>query len=160
VAGYATRPRNNLPPAVILPDKNVHNSGRVIPGQFAGLMGRAREPWIIEASPFENIAYGAYPQYEFDHQERPYPKGKKRPVFTLPELALPHGVGKDRFDHRLKLLKRLDAQRRDMDKNADAGRFDKFHEGAASLLTQQRIRKAFDLDRTDPRTLDRYGRNA
>src|SRR5262249_5598904 len=32
VAGVATRPRNNLPPAAILPEKLVHNSGRVIPG--------------------------------------------------------------------------------------------------------------------------------
>src|SRR5204863_8334388 len=35
VAGAATTPRHHPPPAVILPDKNVHNSGRVIPGQFA-----------------------------------------------------------------------------------------------------------------------------
>jgi len=40
VAGAVTRPRNNLPPAVVLPDKIIHNSGRVLPGQFAGIMGR------------------------------------------------------------------------------------------------------------------------
>src|SRR5262249_36077367 len=48
VAGAATRPRNNLPPAIILPEKLVHNTGRVIPGQFAGQMGSRREPWIVE----------------------------------------------------------------------------------------------------------------
>src|SRR5436305_1449937 len=34
VARHATRARNNLPPAVVLPDRIVHNSGRVLPGQF------------------------------------------------------------------------------------------------------------------------------
>jgi hypothetical protein len=40
VAGAVLPPRNNLPPAVVLPEKLVHNSGRVLPGQFAGVMGR------------------------------------------------------------------------------------------------------------------------
>src|SRR4051794_25619444 len=42
VAVAATRRRNNLPPAVVLPERLVHYSGRVIPGQFAGIMGRQR----------------------------------------------------------------------------------------------------------------------
>jgi len=46
------RQRNNLPPAAILPEKLIHTTGRVIPGAFAGLMGRQREPWLIEVSPF------------------------------------------------------------------------------------------------------------
>src|SRR5439155_11452397 len=44
VAGAVTAIRNNLPPAVVLPERLVHNSGRVIPGQFAGVMGRLRDP--------------------------------------------------------------------------------------------------------------------
>src|SRR5262245_36354204 len=87
VAGVATRPRNNLPPAVVLPDRIVHNSGRTIPGQFGGIMGRHRDPWFIEASPFEPRAYGAFPEYEFDHQERPLPEKKR--VFAAPSLSLP-----------------------------------------------------------------------
>src|SRR5688572_30356989 len=39
VAGALRPARNNLPPAVVLPERLVHNSGRVIPGQFAGEMG-------------------------------------------------------------------------------------------------------------------------
>src|SRR5262249_25667451 len=52
VAGAVTRPRNNLPPAAVLPERLIHYSGRVIPGQFAGAMGRGRDPWFIEASPY------------------------------------------------------------------------------------------------------------
>jgi hypothetical protein len=159
VAGSATRRRNNLPPAVILPDKLTHTTGRVIPGQFAGLMGRGRDPWFIEASPFDPRAYGAFTQYEFDHQDRPMPlAGKKR--FSIPSLSLPEGIGQTRFDDRLSLLRRLDKQRRAMETNADPGRFSKFHEGAVSLLTQAKVRQAFDVMRSDPRVLDRYGRNS
>jgi uncharacterized protein (DUF1501 family) len=158
VAGHLTRPRNNLPPAVVLPDRNVHNSGRVIPGQFAGLMGRHRDPWFVEASPFEPRAYGAYPEYEFDHQQRPLPA--KRRAWQLPSLSLPHEVGRDRFDNRMSLLRRIDLQRRALDLVGDAGRFGSFHQHAVSLLTQSRVREAFDVTRADPATLERYGRNA
>src|SRR5687767_8179078 len=49
IASAATHSRSdNLPPAVVLPERLVHNSGRVIPGQFAGLMGSHREAWFIE----------------------------------------------------------------------------------------------------------------
>ena len=149
---------NNLPPAVVLPDKNVHNSGRVLPGQFAGHMGRHRDPWFIEASPFAPAAYGAFPEYEFDHQDRPF--GKQRRKWHLPSLDLPQEVGKTRFDDRLSLLKRIDGQRRSLDVSGEAGRFSAYHAGAVSLLGERRVRAAFDVLRDDPRTLDRYGRNS
>jgi hypothetical protein len=158
VAAVATRCRNNLPPAVILPDKLVHNSGRVIPGQHAGIMGRQRDPWFIEASPFEPRAYGAFPEYEFDHQDRPLPAAKK--VFQAPNLYLPEGIAQTRFDDRLTLLRRLDEQRAALERSADAGRFGSFHSGAVSLLTQAKVHQAFDVMRSDPRVLERYGRNS
>src|SRR5262249_34196689 len=70
VAGAVATSRNNLPPAIVLPERLVHNTGRVIPGQFGGQMGPHRDPWFIDASPFDPTAYGAYPEYEFDHQQR------------------------------------------------------------------------------------------
>jgi hypothetical protein len=158
VAGAMTRRRNNLPPVVILPDKLIHNSGRVIPGQHAGIMGRHRDPWFIEASPFEPRAYGAFPEYEFDHQERPLPTAKK--VFQAPSLSLPEGIAQNRLDDRLTLLHRLDEQRAMLERSADAGRFGSFHSGAVSLLTQAKVRQAFDVTRSDPRVLERYGRNS
>jgi hypothetical protein len=159
VAGAATRQRNNLPPAVILPDKLVHNSGRVIPGAFAGLMGAHRDPWVIEASPFDPIAYGAFPEYEFDHQERPQPRNKRK-AFRIPNLSLPQGVAAGRFSRRLGLLRHLDGQRRALDRAASAGAFDRHHERAVSLLTDRKVREAFDVLKADPRVLERYGRNS
>jgi hypothetical protein len=158
VAGAVTRPRNNLPPAVVLPEKLVHNTGRVIPGQFAGVMGRHRDPWFLEASAFEPRAYGAYPEYEFDHQQRAY--APKRAGFVVPDLSLPEGVDPARFDERLDVLKHIDRQRQLLDAAGAAGAFDRSRQDAVSLLTDARVRRAFDLNKADPKDLDRYGRNA
>jgi uncharacterized protein (DUF1501 family) len=158
IAGVATPPRNNLPPAAVLPEKLVHNTGRVIPGQFAGLMGSHRDPWFIEASLFEPRAYGAYPAFEFDHQERAYQV--KRQAFVVPNLSLPEGVDPGRLDGRLGLLGQIDRQRQALEQTAVAERFDHNHQAAVALLTSPRVRNALDVTRTDPRLLDRYGNNA
>jgi len=155
IAGAMTRPRNNLPPAAVLPERLIHNIGRVIPGQFAGIMGPQRDPWFIEASPFDPRAYGAYPEYEFDHQQRPRAANKKK-IFQAPSLSLPEGLDAGRLGGRLDLLKHIDQQRRTLD--ASAG-FDHHRQTAVSLLTQPRVRQAFDVTHADPRTQDRYGRN-
>jgi hypothetical protein len=68
VTTETTQPRNNLPPAVVLPERLVHNTGRVIPGQFAGVMGSARDPWFLEHCRYNPASYGAYPQYGFHHE--------------------------------------------------------------------------------------------
>jgi hypothetical protein len=158
VAGALTRPRNNLPPAVVLPEKLVHFSGRVIPGQFAGEMGSNRDPWFIEASPYEPLAYGAFPEYEFDHQRRPHTP--KRESFHVPNLTLPEGLHTARLGQRLDILKLIDAQRQDLERFANVETLDQFRQGAVTLLTDQRTRKAFDLENTDPRIIDRYGNNS
>jgi hypothetical protein len=158
VAGAATPPRNNLPPAVVLPEKLVHNSGRVIPGQLGGLMGERRDPWFIEASPFDPLAYGAYPEYEFDHQERPHPAPRRR--FQAPNISLPEGVGPGRLGDRLGLLRLVERQRRDLERSATVESFDQFSLGAVSMLTDRGTRQAFDVVNADPKVQDRYGRNA
>jgi hypothetical protein len=158
VAGALTRPRNNLPPAIVLPEKLIHNTGRIIPGQFAGQMGPARDPWFIEASPFDPKAYGAYPEYEFDHQERKRTPQVKR--FQAPSLTVPQGFGEGRFAARLSLLEHLDGQRRGLERDAQAEHFDQNRQSAVSLLTDRRVRQAFDVVNAEASVLDRYGRNS
>jgi len=158
IAGALMPARNNLPPAIVLPDRIVHNSGRVIPGQFAGQMGSQRDPWFIEASPFEPKAYGAYPEYEFDHQERPRTPTRKQ--FVLPNLSLPEGVGQGRLANRVGLLRQIDQQRRELEESIGGASLDRHRANALSLLTDPRTRRAFDVGQEDDRTLDRYGRNS
>jgi hypothetical protein len=157
VAGSVTRRRNNLPPAVVLPDRIVHNTGRVIPGQFAGLMGRQRDAWFLEASKFEPKAYGAYPEYEFDHQQRPFKPIRSK--FVIPDLSLPQGVDGTRLSSRLDILKGIDEQRAALDRVARGG-IDHHRQSAISLLTDAAVRKAFDIKHQPEKDINRYGNNA
>ena len=157
VAGAATRLRNNLPPAVVLPERLVHYSGRVIPGQFAGIMGAHRNPWFIEASPYHPKSYGAFPQYQFDHQER---GDKDERVFQAPNLSLPQGFADGRLANRTTLLATLEEQRRDLDGSARVENYDKFRQGVISLLTDASVQRAFDVTRADDKTQKRYGKNS
>lgn len=156
VAGAVTQRRHNLPPAVVLPERIIHNTGRVIPGQFAGIMGRQRDPWFLDASKFEPKAYGAYPEYEFDHQERTYSPIRKN--FEIPDLSLPQGVDGTRMSSRLDILKHIDEQRAALERGGAT--LDPQRQSAVSLLTDPNVRRAFDM-RHQPETVqERYGRNA
>ena len=157
VAGDLTSSRHNLPPAVVLPERLVHRTGRVIPGQFAGQMGEHRDPWIIEASPFHSGSYGAYPEYDFDHQERD-PVDER--IFEAPNLSLSHGLTRGAFSKRLDLLANLERQRQLIDRAAHVRQFDRDRQAAISLLNDPGLRTAFDVTNADERTQDRYGRNA
>jgi hypothetical protein len=157
IVGDLTPRRNNLPPAVVLPERLIHRTGRVIPGQFAGEMGPRRDPWFIEASPFNSETYGAFPEYEF-HHARGGEKTKSL-LFQAPSLSLPQGLSKGRLTNRLDLLKDLDHQRSQLETAATSEKFDRHRQSAISLLMDQQVRRAFDVTLASDAELDRYGRN-
>lgn len=157
IAGRATASTNNLPPAVVLPERLVHNSGRVIPGQDAGEMGPQHDPWMIRASPFHAKSYGAFPAYAFDHQERGNPDKR---VFQAPQLSLPHGLGMQQVKGRLQLLETLQNQRRSLDGFAETQQFDRLRQGAIDLLTDSSVHHALDVTNADAKSLERYGNNS
>lgn len=158
LAGNATVPLNNLPPAVVLPEKLVHSSGRVIPGQFAGIMGSRRDPWFIEASPFDNGSYGAYPEFGFDHQQRPHNASKRQ--FQAPLLSLPEGLSLNRLERRFGLLEHIDRQRMALDQSESSRQFSSYRQAAVSLLVDQQVRRAFDVSLAPEEQLVRYGKNS
>jgi len=157
IAGDALPARGPLPSSVVLPERLVHNTGRVIPGQFAGQMGPARDPWFIEASPFHPQSYGAFPEFAFDHQERGAADTR---TFQAPHLALPTGIDMGRLTGRLGLLGQLDAQCQHIDQAASIGAYDRQRSAVASLLTAPQVREAFDVTQADDATQDRYGRHS
>lgn len=158
IANDQLPPAHNLPPAVVLPERLIHRSGRVIPGQFAGRMGRSREPWFIEASPFNGTTYGAYPTYEFHHARgAEHQKGLQ---FQAPNLSLPEGLHQDRLKLRTDLLAHVERQRRDLDRFAKIESFDRYRQDAISLLTDDGVKRVFDVVNADGKVLDRYGRNS
>lgn len=158
IAGAVTHSRsNNLPPAVALPERLVHSTGRVIPGQFAGQMGPRRDPWFIDASPYHPTVYGAFPEYSFDHQTR---GAADKRVFQAPNLSLPEGLAMNRFGGRLGLLEEIERQRRQLEQSAETDSFDRYRQAAVSLLADDAVRRAFDVTKADDKTQDRYGRNS
>src|SRR5262245_17302698 len=154
-------PRNNLPPAVVLPERLVHWSGGVLPGAYGGLMGRGRDPLFIEASPYGNPMWrGAYPEYTFAQLPRDMPPTPDDRVYQAPNITLAAGLSGDRLGGRLRLLDAVDRQRRDLEGSATALGYDDHRQRAVSLLTDERVRRAFDVTRADARTQERYGRNS
>jgi hypothetical protein len=81
------------------------------------------------------------------------------PKFTVPNLAL-HDVTLERFAERRQLQGRFDQMRRELDSDRLMASIDTFDEKAVALLTGDATRDAFDLNREDPKTRDRYGRHA
>lgn len=158
LAGRLLPPRNNLPPALVLPDKIIHNTGRTLPGQFGGMLGPQGDPWFLEMSPYHPQHYGAYPRYLFNHAT-----GQSIApdlLFQAPHLALPPGLEHGRLMDRVHLRNALEQQVRGLDRAVTDEAFDKYRSGAISLLGNSAVRDAFNLEKADARSLDRYGRNS
>jgi len=157
IASAVCPPRNNLPPAVVLPEILIHREGRVIPGQFAGEMGPTRNPMFVNYARFSSTAYGAWPEYGFHHAS-----GRQNPkdmTFEAPNLALPQDLNAARFNERLDLLKSIGHQQAELERVAHDVDFDRHRQAAIALLADRRTQQAFNITDADPKVLDRYGRN-
>jgi hypothetical protein len=162
IAGYNTRPRSdNLPPAVVLPERLVHWSGRTLPGAYAGQMGRRREPWFIEASPYGNPFWrGAYPEYTFANETKKPPSTPDDRVYQAPNLSLPQGFSDERFSNRLAMLNDIDRQRAYLERAAEIEKFDGHRQSVIALLADPNVRRAIDVTHAEPDVQERYGRNS
>lgn len=162
IAGAVTPKRGLLPNVAVLPEKLYHSNSGIYSGQFAGLLGKHREPWMIECTdkPHAYHSYsGAFPQYLFDlHKGELSDKLNWR--FEVPNLTLPEGVFSQRFDQRRKLLDVIDEQRRGLEAQAAVGNYDRMTQSAISLMTDPKVRAALDVRKADPGTLQKYGDNS
>ncbi len=162
VVGEAVPARsNNLPPAIVLPERLVHWSGGVIPGAYGGQMGSRRDPFFIEASPYGNPFWrGAYPEYTFPNETKKAPKDADDRVFQAPNISLSPGMSTGRLNGRMALLESLDKQRRQLERSATVQQYDGYRQSAISLLASPEVRRAFDVTTADDATQQRYGRNS
>lgn len=153
---YATHGRNNLPPAVVLPQPSVNEIGRVRPGQYAGLLGPRYEAWHVNIAAPCALGNGACPHC-FRFEGTPFEHAADS-IFDSPILTLPEG-GAGRFQNRLELLDFVENQQRRLERTATLAEVDQHRQQAISVLADPAVRDAFDVERADPRTIDRYGRN-
>jgi hypothetical protein len=153
---YATQGRNNLPPAIVLPEPSINEAGAVRPGQYAGRLGTHWDAWHLNIAAKCPLGNGACPDcFRFDGS--PF-RHAARAIFDTPQLTLPEG-GPARMHDRLGLLGGIERQQRAWEHFAAIADLDHHRQQAIALFTDPKTRDAFDVERADPRIVDRYGKN-
>ncbi len=81
------------------------------------------------------------------------------PTFSVPNIGLTDADEVRRIGRRSTLRQKLDTLERSFDQARELAALDEFESQAMTLLTNPQTKIAFDLNREDSRTRDRYGRN-
>jgi hypothetical protein len=125
----------SLPSAVRLPQHIYNTDGSVWPGQDAGFLGRASDPWLFRCQPASAD-------------------------FRIPEFSLPEELTLDRFHSRQSLLDEIERLRASSRRDDNSGgSYQKAIDQAFDLLTSRKARSAFDLSQESDTSRDRYGRS-
>lgn len=151
------RGRNNLPPAVVLPEPSINEAGKVRPGQYAGRLGPRWEAWHLRMATQCPLGNGACPHC-FRHDDEPTFKHEPATIFETPTLTLPEG-GPDRLQGRVGLLNKIERQQRDLERTAEGEQLDRHRQQALKVLSDPRTKGAFEVEKADAKTLARYGKN-
>jgi hypothetical protein len=122
-----------LPAAVTLPEVSANDGNLTWPGQDAGWLGRAFDPWVIEGDP-------------------------NAPKFNIAGLTPPAELPPVRLTDRRSLLEQIDHHLDGLDRGGSLGEHPGRSRQAFDLVASPAARKAFDLDAEAPRVRDRYGR--
>jgi len=126
--------QTSLPASIRLPEE-IWNTGRIVwPGQDAGWLGNAADPWYIDCDP--NAA-----------------------DFKVPDLDLPGDVTPVRINRRRSLLDAVNHRFDDVRRHGGLERWNGLRRKSFDLLSSSKARLAFDLKRESAKVRDRYGRN-
>jgi hypothetical protein len=156
LATYATQGRNNMPPSIVLPEPSINEAGAVRPGQYAGRLGPRWDAWHLNVAAKCPLGNGACPDcFRFDGS--PF-RHAASSIIDPPRLSLPEGH-LDRLRSRLGLLQGTEGHRCAPGGKSGGEDLDRHRRRAIALITDPRTRSAFDVERADPRTLERFGEN-
>ncbi len=123
-----------LPGAVRLPE-DIWNTGRIPwPGQDAGWLGDAADPWLLTCDP-------------------------NKPDFRVGDISLQADITQDRFVGRRGLLEQVNRKLNLAQSSSNMQRWGQLQDKAIALLQSEQSRKAFAIDTEEPAVRDRYGRN-
>lgn len=124
-----------LPSAVVLPEPIYNNPHVVWPGQTGGFLGRVNDPWLVECDQ------------------------RSGEEFEIPQLRLSNDLPPLRMNRRRDLLGQIDRHLANTSEAPGLANHDIQFQQAFDLLRGARVRRAFDLEREDPRLRERYGRH-
>jgi uncharacterized protein (DUF1501 family) len=113
----------------------ISDVGNLTPGQFAGFLGHAHDPFAVVRDP-------------------------SGPDFNIEDLTLRPEISLNRLDGRRELLSLVDRQRQHLEHSADVQALDTYRQRAVGMLTNPAVRKAFDLSQERDSLRDTYGRNS
>jgi hypothetical protein len=125
------RKRSSLPPFIVIGGR-LHQGKKSITGEGGGAIGGLFDPFRLEYDP---------------------EAGTK-----VPALQLPADLTPERLTNRQQLKNALDELQKATDNVQSTRVIDDYRRQAFAMLTSASARRAFDLSREPPRTIDRYGR--
>ncbi len=79
--------------------------------------------------------------------------------FSVRDLQLPNGVDFDRFTTRRRMLDAVNTHFREKEESDALDALDTFYQRAYSMISSDKAREAFDINKEDDKLRDRYGRN-
>jgi hypothetical protein len=135
MVSYAAHKQRDMPPAITLPRWNRFlDLPADYAGEKAGFLGSAFDPWLVKAPP---------PKYEYE----------------VNGIELPGGLTFGRLAGRRELLNTLDRRIATLGNSPVGTQHDALYQQALSLVTSEKARGAFDLNRESDSLRDRYGRH-
>lgn len=124
--------RDELPANVILPEVMGPTGGNMPHGQDAGFLGKAYDPFVLNADP-------------------------SKPDFKVPDLLPPKEIGEARLQRRKQLRDVVDGTVKDFEASPSAQLMDSSFDAAYRLMTSEKAREAFDLTKEPQKVRERYG---
>ena len=124
--------KTELPANVILPEPMGPTGGNMPHGQDAGFLGKAYDPFVLNADP-------------------------SKKDFKVPDLLPPSEIGELRLERRRELREIVDEKVKNFEASEGAKLMDANFASAYRLMTSSRAREAFDLTKEPTKTRERYG---
>ncbi len=134
VLGKLRGPRGDVPAHVLLPRPIGNTGGNMPHGQDAGYLGKAFDPFVLNADPSE-------------------------PNFKVPDMLPPDYISSVRVDRRRKWRDMIDDAVKHFEDVPDAKLLDTTFHQAYTLMSSEKARAAFDLTQESDDTHRRYGNN-
>src|SRR6266850_5821021 len=129
---YLRGRRTELPAHIILPEPMGPTGGNLPHGQDAGFLGKAYDPFVLNADP-------------------------SKKDFKVPDLLPPHEIGEARLQRRRELREVVDGVVKDFEASPSAQLMDANFASAYRLMTSTKAREAFDLGKEPQKVRERYG---
>ncbi|MER3415192.1 MAG: DUF1501 domain-containing protein [Gemmataceae bacterium] len=133
VLGYLKGQRGEVPAHVLMPRPIGSTGGNLPHGQNAGYLGKAHDPFILNADPSD-------------------------PKFKVQDLLPPDYISAVRTERRQRMRQAVEGSLAAFEKSAAARQVDEHFERAYRLISSRQAREAFDLSKEPPAVRDRYGR--